>query len=132
MAADDTKLQFYSGLVADKIAAYSMTADSSPPTVSSAISYSIPGSGLSIPDFTLNSLANPYGKKCLTTLIWSLDNVNWYDQDDSLGYVNGAAGFQVKMQVSCGCSDSTIYFFFQSSYTSTQTVYIQFALDSPS
>ena len=121
-------IQFASEYPIDKIAAYSSLSDVYPASVPANISYSITGSGTSSPSYTLKSIANPYGKRCLPSLTWSLDGTNWYDQDDVL--IDTSTLF-IKMQVSCGCSDSTIYFFFVSSFAGTQTVNIQFAVDSP-
>lgn len=128
---DPTKVQFASSLNADKIAAYSTNVDSSPSSVGIGYSYSIPGSSTFTPTYTTESIPNPYGKKCYPNLSWSVDGVNYYDQDAQLPYYNSANKEQfTQMGVSCGCSNSTIYFVFQSSYTSTQTVYIQFAIDN--
>lgn len=132
MTVDPTKTQFASAYTIDKIAAYSSLTDSYPNSVGVGLSYSIPGSGLQTPTYTLQSIANPYSKRCLTNLSWSIDGASFYDQDDQLYYYNaGHASEFTQMGVICGCSDSTIYFFFQSSYTATQTVYLQFAIDSP-
>lgn len=132
MIVDPTKTQFASpAFLIDKIAAYSSQTDSFPNSVGFGISYSIPGSGSAFPTYTLKSITNPYGKKCLPNLSWSVDGVDFYDQDAELFYFNGGAmAAYTQMGVQCGCSDSTIYFFFQSSFTSNQTVYIQFAIDS--
>lgn len=132
MGVDPTKVQFAApAFNIDKIAAYSTATDSSPNSVSNGISYSIPGSGGITPTYTLQSIPNPYGKKCLPNLSWSVDGVDYYDQDAELFYFNNSLNSAlVQMGVQCGCSDSTIYFFFQSSFTSNQTVHIQFSIDS--
>ena len=115
----------------DKIAAYSTQTDSYPTSVGVGYSYSIPGSSTFTPAYTMESIPNPYGKKWLTNLSWSGDGASFYDQDAILPYYNVANQSQfTQMGVTCGCSNSTIYFFFQSSYTSTQTVYLQFAIDN--
>jgi hypothetical protein len=130
MAVDPTKTQFASGWDIDKIPAYSTPTDSYPASVGIGLSYSIPG-GLYPGTYTLKSIPNPYGTKCLTNLGWSLDGIAFYDQDDISQYYNSTnRELLLQMQVSCGCSNSTIYFSFLSAYTSTQTVYIQFAIDS--
>jgi hypothetical protein len=130
MTADPTKINFYSGFPIDKITAYSSTTGSSPSSVPVNISYSIAGdptNGV----FVIESIANPYGKKCLTNLSWSVDGINYYDQDAQLQYYNASQHLNLtQMQVQCGCSDANIYFSFTSFYTSTQTVYLQFAIDS--
>jgi hypothetical protein len=131
MSVDPTKTQFASEYNVDKIAAYSTITDSSPSSVGIGLNYSIPGSGSFFPTYTLESIPNPYGKKCLTNLSWSIDGASFYDQDAQLPYYNSSSMEQlVQMGVQCGCSNSEIYFFFQSSYTSTQTVYLQFAIDN--
>ena len=133
MGVDATKVQFAAPAYnIDKIAAYSTPTDSYPNSVGIGLSYSIPGSGSTFPTNTLKSITNPYGKRCFTTLSWSIDGTNFYNQGTSLFYYNGgAASIYTQMQVFCGCSDSLIYFYFSSSYTSNQTVYLQFAVDSP-
>lgn len=127
---DVTKVQFASAFNIDKIAVYS-TPDDSSAGVPQNISYSIPGSATSTPTVTVHSISNPYGKKCLTSLSWSLDASHWYDQDDTLYYYSvDRMDKAIQMNVICGCSDSTIYFSFTSDYPTTQTVYVQFAVDS--
>jgi hypothetical protein len=129
---DPTQTQFASEYVVDKIATWSSTLDSAPSNVGINISYTIPGSASPFPTNSIRSVMNPYDKKCLTNLSWSVDGVNYYDQDTTLDYYNATnQEMFTQMQVTCGCSNSTIYFFFQSSYTSTQTVYLQYAIDSP-
>lgn len=131
MSVDPTKTQFSTETNVDKIAAYSTQFDSDPSSVGIGLNYSIPGSGSFLPTYTVETIPNPYGKKCLTNLSWSIDGFNYYDQDAQLVYYNGSEQQQLlQMSVSCGCSDSTIYFAFQSEYTSNQTVYLQFAIDN--
>lgn len=121
MAVDPTKVQFaVPAFTIDKIAAYSTPTDSFPSSVSANISYSITGGG-GFPAYTLKSITNPYGNKCLPTLSWSTDDTNWYDQDAQ------DTDFTI---VSCGCSDTTIYFFFNAQYSGSKTIFIQFAIDS--
>lgn len=115
----------------DKIAAYSTQFDSYPTSVGVGYSYSIPSNYEQV-NYTLETIPNPYGSALLTNLSWSVDSADYYDQDCQLWYYNSTLQqLTLQMGVSCGCSDDTIYFFFQTQYTGTQTVYLQFAVDSP-
>jgi hypothetical protein len=131
MSVDPTKVQLAApAFDIDKIAAYSSQVDSSPASVPTSVSYSIPG-GYPGLGYNLATIPNPYGKKCLTNMSWSVDGADYYDQDDQLQYYNATQqSMLIQMQVFCGCDNNTIYFFFQNTYTSTQTVYIIFAIDS--
>jgi hypothetical protein len=122
MTVDPTKTQFASAWTIDKIPAYSTPTDCYPTSVGIGISYSITGGGGPI-TYTLKTITNPYGKKCLTSMSWSEDGTNWYDQDD-----NGTDA----TIVACGCNANNIYFFFGAQYSGARTIYIQFAIDSPS
>lgn len=131
MGIDQTKVQFASPAYnIDKISSYSIVTDSFPSSVPSALSYSIPAALAGV--YTLQSMANPYGKRCIPNVSFSLDGVSFYDQGTSVPYYNATSKqLQVQMRVNGGCSDSTIYLAFYSEYTATQTVYVQFAMDSP-
>lgn len=135
MSVDITKVQFATpAYTIDKIATYADGQGNSWPSGTPInLHYDIPGSGIpDTPTYTLQSIPNLYTKRLLTTLSWSLDNVNYYDQGVPVFYYNATDMlFGTQMQIFCGCSDSTIYFQFVSSFTATQTVYLQFALDSP-
>lgn len=121
MSVDPTKTQFAApAFIIDKIPVYSTPTDCYPSSVGIGLSYSITGGGGS-PAYTLESITNPYGIKCLTSLSWSEDGLNWYDQDDT--------GTDAT-NVSCGCNATTIYFFFEAQFTGTKTIYVQFAIDS--
>jgi hypothetical protein len=125
------KLNFYSGDTTDKIAVYSLTDDSS--GIGKAANMDIPAADSpDSPQVFIASLDNPYGKKCLMTLSWSVDNVNFYPQNTPIYYYNATfAGYYWRALGFGGCSDDKIYFGCTTSYDSAQTIYFQFALDSP-
>lgn len=129
MTVDVSKLKFYSGYPIDKI-----TTDNT----NAPISYSIAGNAGVSPTTSLQSITNPFGAKGLSTCSFSVDNINFYDQNSPLIFYSVFhAEPLTQMQVQCGVSDSTIYFFIQSNYHDaggtpiTQTVYINYAVDFP-
>lgn len=123
MSIDATKLQFYSGWPIDKIVA----SDSVP-----AVYIVAAASSALTTAYTVQSIANPYGQKCFTTMSYSIDATNFYDQNTPLFYYNSTVGSSVlKLQVSCACNASTIFFTFATNYTaSSQTVTINWSLDT--
>lgn len=120
MTLDVTKVRFETINDVDKIAysaAGSLTANAASPPLSNV---------------TTATIANPYGKKCLMTLSWSLDNVNFYPTNVPIFYYNASQqGYLWQALGFGGCSDSLIYLSCTSQYGSAQTVYVQFAVDSP-
>ena len=120
--ADNSKLQFYSGNVIDKIASYSSKIDSSSASIATNISYPI-GASLGGGTFLKESIANPYGVAGFVTLSFSVDGVNYYEQTDQPN---------LNIQASCyaSCTSSTIYFHMQNQSVSAQTIYIQYAMDT--
>jgi len=131
--ADVTKLQFYSEDVTDKIAVYSTNDDSSGSGIGikGSMTAVAPASPADIAT-TIATIPNPYGKRCLMTLSWSLDGVNYFPQNQPAYYYNATfASYFWQALGFGGCSDSTIYFGTDSQFTSNQTVYFIFALDSP-
>lgn len=126
MTVDITKLQYYSGYPIDKI------------TVEDTTSYSMAGAGGLSTNTSLQTVTNPFGQRCLSTCSYSVDNINFYDQNTALPFFSTFhQTYLTQMQVQCGSSDTTIYFFLQSNYQDgagnplTQTVYINYALDFP-
>lgn len=130
---DATKVQFYSGDVTDKIAVFSTNTDSSSNGIGIQGSMTAVAGVPSVGALTTANIPNPYGKRCLMTLSWSLDAVNYYPMNQPAYYYNATdASYYWQAEAFGGCSDSTIYFGVFSQYTANQTVYFQFALDSPS
>lgn len=72
---------------------------------------------------TTATLENPYGRKCLITLAWSIDNVNFYPAG---GYTAVSQPYTANAWV----SDSTIYIYLTNSSGGTVTFYTRFALDT--
>lgn len=111
--ANTAYLQFYSGNPIDKI------------TVQGSTSYSLTGSPT--PATATHSISNPYGLKCLTNVSWSIDNTNFYDQDDEIWISIG----QTLCSLKVGVSDSDIYFYLTNSTNgNTYTFYINYTLYS--
>lgn len=133
LIANYDKIAFTSYFSNDKVAMYSTLTDSSGEGIGIGASLiaTAPASAEDI-QLTTASIPNPYGRRCLMTLSWSLDRINFYPMNTPIFYFN--ATFQEYLWQALafgGCSDSTIYFGVDSQYTSSQTVYFQFALDSP-
>lgn len=120
MTLDVTKAQFETVNDVDKIAynaSGSLTATAASPPSSTVTTATIP---------------NPYGKRCLMTLSWSLDNINYYPTNVPIFYYNsGLQSYLWQALGFGGCSDSSIYLCCTTQYGSPQTVFIQFAVDSP-
>lgn len=114
-------LQFYSGDPIDKIFTQG--------TLSLSVPKSSDGSTLGI---ATTAVANPYGQAGFTTVSFSLDNINFYNQNSSIEYWNsGLSETLSQMIVTSGCDASSIYFMATSLYTvSAQTVFINYAVDS--
>jgi len=132
-AVDPTKVQFSSTYIVDKIAMYSTKEDGQGYTSNGNIT--IPAaSGLPFADVDYITIANPYGRKCLITLSWSLDGINYYPQNVPIFYFNVAHNSYYWRALSFGgCSDSTLVLGITTQYdVGPQTIYLQFALDSPS
>ena len=133
MSVDLTKLQFDSSEAVDKIAVYSTSTDAS----TGALPHykaTIPAA-VSPPNSTIytGTVSNPYGKRGLLTISWSLDTTNWYPENVPIYYFNTANNvYAWRMLVFGGCSDSTIYFGFNTQSDTSTLVYLQFAMDIPS
>lgn len=127
------KIAYTNVFPSDKVAMYSTTTDSSGSGIGIGGSMTaVAPSSASVTQTTIASLANPYGRKCLMTLSWSLDKLNWYPQNMPIFYFNSTdKSYYWQALAFGGCSDDTIYFGVDSQYTSDQTIYFQFALDSP-
>jgi hypothetical protein len=116
----------------DKIQSWSTTTDSST-GLSSGYSFTIPANPTPASLISgTGSIANPYGHKGLPHLIWSIDNTNWYAMGSQILYYNGGlAQYVTKVAVSMSVSASTLWFIATTGYTSSQLIYIQFAVDNP-
>lgn len=131
VADDVLKSQFISTHQVDKVALYSTMEDGLGYTARGTLAVGTPADPV-FGGVYWASVANPYGRKCLMTLSWSVDGVNFYPQNVPLFYYNAthlayywqALGFG-------GCSDSLVYLACTTQYTADQTMYVQFALDSP-
>lgn len=132
MSLDPTKIQFATVDFVDKVPIYSTKTDNSGGVIGSdgflsALAASPPNSQV-----TYATITNPYGKRCLITLSWSLDHVNYYPVNVPIFYYDAVHAEYLWQAVGfAGCSDSLIYLCCTSQYGSPQTVYMQFALDSP-
>jgi hypothetical protein len=116
------KIQFYSGYPIDKI----FTTDKS-------LTLSVPAAvDDSTPGVTIASIPNPYGHAGLTTVSFSIDNNNFYEQNSSIEYWNTTFLETLsQMTVTSACNDSSIFFMATSFYTlGAQTVFINYAVDS--
>lgn len=119
---DTSKLQFYSGYPIDKI------------VVQDTQTFLVPKPGTPGPGndlITLRSIINPYQKKGYSTLSYSLDGVNFYDQAVQLAYYNATFAEQLlQISVKCACNDSLIYFVFTSNFTADQNVTVNYTIDT--
>ena len=134
MSIDPSKVQFSTLDQVDKIAMYSSTTDSSGGGIGIGAQATIAAATAPVfnPTVYMFNIPNPYGKRCLMTLSWSPDGVNYYPQNVPVFYFNATdLSYYWKALGFGGCSDSTIYFGVTTQYTSSQTIYFQFALDSP-
>lgn len=133
MSVNTDLTYFFSGAPIDKIQSWSNTTDSSPGLLV-GYRFSIPanpspGSGLQA---GTGSTANPYGKRGLPHLSWSIDQVNWYSTGAQIIYFNSSLqGYVTQIAMYLVCSDSTLTFVAITGYTLPQTIYIQFAVDNP-
>jgi hypothetical protein len=133
LVANYDKVAFTTYFDVDKVAVYSSKDDGSGSGIGSGGSLAVPAGTPNTYSITYATVANPYGKRCLPTLSWSLDNVNYYPVNVPIFYFN--ATFQQYLWQAlgfAGCSDDLIYLCCTNSYGSAQTMYMQFALDSPS
>lgn len=128
--ANQSKVLYTSYFNADKIAVYSSKTDSS--GIGAGGSLAVVAATPPDNSITVATIANPYGRKCLPTMSWSLDDTNFYPMNIPIYYYN--ATFQEYLWQALGfmgCSDSLIYICCTTAYGSAQTMYVQFALDSP-
>jgi len=134
MSLDPTKVQFTTVYQVDKIPVYSTKTDGQGLSSHGALAVgTVTGPASFTTSIYVGRVTNPYGRKCLMTLSWSLDDTNYYPSNVPIFYFNGtyneylwqALGFS-------GCSDSTIYICCSTQYdVAPQTMYLQLALDSP-
>lgn len=128
MPVDVSKLQFYSGYPIDKI------------TQQGTVSYTVAGSSSSSPDIVTQTIPNTFGKKGFINLSWSVDNLNYQDQQNQLFFISSFFGGEqlISFQAQAGSDDSTIYFYLQnglldgSGNPTSQTVTINYAVYSVS
>lgn len=128
--ANQSKINYTSYFNADKIAVYSSKTDSSGIGADGVLTV-LPASP---PDFNVSfaQIPNPYGHRCLPTMSWSLDGINYYPVNVPIFYFNTtnqeyewqALGFM-------GCSDTFITICCTTQFGTTQSMHVQFALDSP-
>lgn len=130
---DATKTQMETTHQVDKVAMYSSTTDSSGDGIGIGGSFvAAAASSLPFTTITTASVPNPYGKKCLMTLSWSVDNINYHPMNVPIFYFNASYNsYFWRALAAGGCSDDTIYFSVTSQYDQDQIIYFQFALDSP-
>lgn len=120
MTVDRTKLGFYSGDPIEKI------------VQEDTLSYTVAaGTPSDIPPYpgVLKTVTNTYGKKCLSSVSWSIDGSNFNSSRDSINYTNGTLHELVtKASVNCGVYATTVYFYIVNNYTSSLTFTINYAL----
>lgn len=114
-----SQLQFYSGYPIDKI------------VVQDTATYTVVAPTLPAREQVLETIANPYGAKCLIQASWSIDNTNFNSTLTQLQYYNNTEMQPtLKASVNCGCDDSNIYFFLTNGFTSNLTFNINYTLYS--
>lgn len=69
------------------------------------------------------TIPNPLGYKCLPTIAWSVDNVNFYPANAVISPTNP---YSANVKV----SDTTVTFYMYNNSGSSQTFYITYALDT--
>jgi hypothetical protein len=124
--------QFGSDFVIDKIQSWSTPSDASPGLLA-GYKITVPADP-SIPTVVAGagSITNPYGKRGLPTVTWSIDQTNWYPNGGQILYYNAAnAEYITQVASYITCSDTTITFVIYTGYTAAQTVYFQLAIDNP-
>jgi hypothetical protein len=130
LLANQDKISFTNYFDVDKIATYSSKDDSS--GIGSGGYLSVLAGTPPTYSITYATIANPYEKRCLITMSWSLDNLNFYPMNVPIFYYDaGSASYLWQALGYMGCSDSLIYIACTNSYGSAQNMYVQFALDSP-
>lgn len=132
MSLNVADAQFASDFNIDKIQSWSTQTDSSSDLLS-GYHITIPADP-SIPAVVAGTgtITNPYGKRGLPNITWSLDKVNWYPNGGQIIYFN-SDHFLYMTQVAAyiACSDTTITFVVFTGYTAPQTLYFQLAIDNP-
>ena len=124
--------QFGSDFAIDKIQSWSTQTDASSGlqpgySVGVPVCTSIPA-----PQSGTGTISNPYGRRGLPNLTWSLDKVNWYPNGGQILYFNSDhQEYITQVALYATCSDSTITIVVTTGYTSPQTVYLQLAVDNP-
>ena len=130
--ANGSNVGFTTVLELDKVAMYSVTNDASEPLLPNTRATLGAASGLPFASVAVASITNPYGRKCLPTLSWSPDGTNYYPMNVPVFYYNATYMQYMWQALSfAGCSDSLIYIGFTTQYNASQTLYIQYAFDSP-
>lgn len=128
--ANQDKVRYTTYFNADKVAVYS-TKDSSS-GIGAGGSLSVTAGVPPNNSVVYASIPNPYGRKGLMTMSWSLDNVNYYPANVPIFYYNATfASYLWQALGFMGCSDSLIYICCTTAFGSAQTMYVQFAMDSP-
>lgn len=102
-------------------------------------SYTVAGSSdPTTPTYSLQTIPNTSGKKSFVNMSWSIDTVNFQDQQSAL-YFNSSffVGAQIlKFQAQAGSDASNIYFFLQNGFSDgsgnplSQTVTLNYAIYS--
>jgi hypothetical protein len=129
---DVSQVQFSSEFTIDKIQSWSSTTDASE-GLAAHYTFTIPADSI-LPDLAAGtgSITNPYGRRGLPTVTWSIDQVNWYPTGGQILYYNGTfASYFTQIAVYLVTTDSQITFVVTTGYTSSQQVYVQFAVDNP-
>lgn len=114
-------LQFYSGYPIDKVFAQG------------SLTLAVPAAtGPLNPGVATTTVPNPYGHAGFTTLSFSIDNVNFYNQNSSIEYWDTVDLLTVpQMTVTSACRADLIYFKAISFYVpGPQTVFINYAVDA--
>lgn len=131
MTLDPTKVQYSSLDIVDKIPVYSTKTDGQGLGINGSLAV---GAASALPSSSIfvGTVANPYGRKCLVTMSWSLDGTNYYPMNTPTFYFNATfSSYFFQALGFAGCSNSLIYIACTTQYTSAQTMYFQIALDSP-
>lgn len=103
-----------------------------------SVTYSVTGAAINptTPHLRLESIPNPTGQKCLTAVSWSVDGVNFYDQQAATYYYLNAFNPNVlSFNAMVGTDENFIYFSMRNGLVDvntfapiTQTVTINYAL----
>lgn len=125
------QVQFSSEFNVDKIQTWSSAVDSS--GIGAGFHLTVPAN-TSLPTLleATGSLSNPYGKKGLPTITWSLDQQNWYPTGGQIIYFDPVhAQYTTQVAVYMAVTNSLITFVVTTGLNAPQTIYLQFAVDNP-